>query len=269
MRAFRLDGEWLITKTQHIIVESFCGWVRSSGRRVFQPIATLLIGEHHIQVRGYSAIWSFIDAIQPSMPRRSVNSAMKGDNMINDDYWEPFVYDLQAFVNESETYSLCVKYSTKGKTMIATRIEPFEEPKIISDFIAQNKKILPEWGETNALYLPLRDKGGLRFVPSLVCGDFPHLTIARSTTNDDFDLSVMICSVAYFPNALDVRPFPFKLFSGQKEIASAITRCVDLTCNKGWVSKPHYGKEYKGEMFTRERDALEYYRAVEVIVSLF
>lgn len=108
MQPFRYCAEWIVSKTEDVVVERFIGWRRAGKRRLFQPFVILKVGQYRITLDGKSAVWDFINAIQPNMPKAVVNQGMKGEFV----HEQPFAQDLQDFIAESQTDILVFQCAT-------------------------------------------------------------------------------------------------------------------------------------------------------------
>lgn len=128
------------------------------------------------------------------------------------------------------------------------------------------------WGESICLYLPMRIYGvGIKWLPSLVVGDYPRLVIAQSLSESkafDLETDVLISSVVlggedgadYRPHATIKRTKPTAI------INTIMLRHYEL-CDKGHELVSAKMKWRKGDvgMLFREIDEIEHSR----VKSLF
>ena len=197
MQPFRYCAEWIIAKPKDIVVERFIGWRRAGKNRLFAPFAILRMGEYRVALDGKGAVWDFINAIQPNMPKAVVNQGMKGEFV----YEQPFAQDLQAFASESETDVLvfhCAKVCIVEPNSTSMYDGYCARHIKAQDFVHTILTPPKAWGETITLRLPMRTREGVKWLPSLVVGDYPALVFAQALTQSgslSLDSDVLISSV--------------------------------------------------------------------------
>jgi len=271
MQPFRYCAEWILTRPQDIIVERFIGWRRAGKRRLFAPFAILRMGEYRVAVDGKSAIWDLIDAVQPDMPRRIVNQGMKGEFV----YEQTFAQDLQDFIHETEVHVLAFRcaHAYMPEPNTTDMFDGYTQVSVKAQTKPQTILTAPKsWGESICLYLPMRIYGvGIKWLPSLVVGDYPRLVIAQSLSESkafDLETDVLISSVVlggedgadYRPHATIKRTKPTAI------INTIMLRHYEL-CDKGHELVSAKMKWRKGDvgMLFREIDEIEHSR----VKSLF
>lgn len=273
MQPFRYLGEWIFCRPQDIQVERFIGWRRAGKRRLFQPFAILRIGEYRVCLDGKDSVWEFICAIQPDMPKAIVIQGMKGEFVQE----QTFAQDLQDFARESKTDMLSlrceiVRIAEPNSTSMfsgymCAQAKAQKTPKCILSF--------PQgWGEHCFVYLPMRVWGAVKWLPSLVMGDYPHLVIAQSLSESrDFDLQtdVLISSVVLgVGDCADMRPHATLKRSDTAAIISAIAQTHDELCNRDFAPSPcndDWRQDRTGMLF-KEADDIQHMRAERQLFSL-
>ena len=266
MQPFRYCAEWILARPQDIIVERFIGWRRAGKRRLFQPFAILRMGEYRVAVDGKSAVWDLIDAVQPDMPRRTVNQGMKGEFV----HEQTFAQDLQDFINESETHVLvfqCAhKYMPEPNT--TDMFDGYTQVCVKAQTKPQTILTPPKsWGESICVYLPMRIGVETKWLPSLVVGDYPRLVIAQSLSESkafDLETDVLISSVVLGSgDNADYRPHATVKRTSRTPIINTIMLRHYELCDKGYepiFRNCSWRMDRIGMMF-REIDELEHNRA--------
>ena len=197
MQPFRYCAEWIVARPKDITVERFVGWRRAGKRRLFEPFALLRMGEHTVALDGKSAVWDFIDAVQPNMPRGVVNQGMKGEFI----HEQPFAQDLQDFIAESEAHVVVFQCA------IVNIAEP-NSTSLYRGYCARHIKAQEKshtiltppksWGQSISLRLPMRTREGIKWLPSLVVGDYPFIIVAQSLSQSgslDLESNVLVSSL--------------------------------------------------------------------------
>ena len=246
MQPFRYCGEWIFARPCDIVVERFIGWRRAGRRRLFQPCAVLRAGIHSIMLDGLDAVWDFINAVQPNMPRAVVNQGMKGEFIEE----QPFAQDLQDFIDESAADFIPVR-----------------------GHYAQVSEPPNSWGESASIYLPMRMRGGeVRWLPSLVVGDYPRLITAQSMSESkafDMQSPVLISSIvcADEQGQGDIRPHRSLKRTEPATIISSIADMHHQLCDSDYESLPCNEVSSSGLRFAEAED-IEHSRAERLFISL-
>ena len=268
MQPFRYCAEWILARPQDIIVDRFIGWRRAGKRRLFAPFAILRMGEYQVAVDGKSAVWDLIDAVQPDMPRRVVNQGMKGEFV----YEQTFAQDLQDFIHESEAHILAFRcaHTYMPEPNTTDMFDGYTQVSVKAQTKPKTILTAPEsWGESICVYLPMRIYGvGIKWLPSLVVGDYPRLIFAQSLSESkafDLETDVLISSVVlgsgdnadYRPHATIKRTKPTAI------INTIMLRHYEL-CDKGYapiITNCSWRKRDRSGMLFREVDDVEHSRA--------
>lgn len=239
---------------------------------MFQPCAVLRAGIHSIMLDGLDAVWDFINAVQPDMPRAVVNQGMKGEFIEE----QPFAQDLQDFIKESDADFISFRghyahVSEPNSTSMfsghyADGVKAQKSPKCI---LSAPKS----WGDSAVLYLPMRMRGGeVRWLPSLVVGDYPRLVIAQSMSESkafDMESPVLISSVVCADKQAqgDIRPH----HSLKRTEAATIISCIADThhqlCDSDYQPLPCDEVSKAGLRFAEAED-IEFSRAERLFISL-
>jgi len=239
---------------------------------LFQPCAVLRAGIHSIMLDGLDAVWDFIDAVQPDMPRAVVNQGMKGEFIEE----QPFAQDLQDFISESDADFISIRgnyahISEPNSTSMfcghyAAEVKAQKAPKCILS--------APDsWGESATLFLPMRMRDGhLRWLPSLIVGDYPRLVIAQSMSESkafDMESSVLISSVvcADQQTQADIRPHRSLKRTEAASIISSIAEMHHQLCDSDYQPLPCDDETRTGLRF-KEAEDIEYSRAKRLFISL-
>lgn len=238
---------------------------------MFQPCAVLRFGAHSIMLDGRHAVWDFIDAVQPNMPKAVVNQGMKGEFISE----QTFAQDLQDFINESDAELIC--FAGHYATVREPNSTSFFTGHYVRDVKAQKspKTILSapkSWGDSISVYLPMRMRDGVKWLPSLVVGDYPRLVIAQSLSESaDFDLEseVLISSVvcAETQDMSELRPHATVKRTEPAEIISSIAEMHHALCDSDYEPIPYADKSRIGMRFI-EIDDIEHGRARRLFISL-
>jgi len=221
---------------------------------------------------GLDAVWDFIDAVQPDMPRAVVNQGMKGEFIEE----QPFAQDLQDFINESAADFISVRghyahVSEPNSTSMfhghyASEVKAHNSPKCILS--APNS-----WGESASIYLPMRMRGGeVRWLPSLVVGDYPRLITAQSMSESkafDMQSPVLISSIvcADEQGQGDIRPHRSLKRTEPATIISSIADMHHQLCDSDYESLPCNEVSSSGLRFAEAED-IEHSRAERLFISL-
>lgn len=268
MQPFRYCAEWIFARPQDIIVERFIGWRRAGKRRLFAPFAILRMGEYRLAVDGKSAVWDLIDAVQPNMPRRVVNQGMKGEFV----HEQTFAQDLQDFINESECHVLAFRcaHAYMPEPNATDMFDGYTQVCVKAQTKPQTILTAPKsWGESICLYLPMRIYGvGIKWLPSLVVGDYPRLVIAQSMSESkafDLETDVLISSVVLGSgDNADYRPHATVKRTEPAEIISIVAQTYHELCDKGYdpiIANCSWRKKDRTGMLFREVDDIEHSRA--------
>ena len=272
MQPFRYCAEWIMARPSDITVERFIGWRRAGKRRLFEPFALLRMGDYLVALDGKSAVWDFIDAVQPDMPRGIVNQGMKGEFI----HEQPFAQDLQDFITESETHFIAFQCA------IVNIVEP-NSTSMFHGYCAHDIKaqeptytiLTPpkSWGQNATLRLPMRTKEGIKWLPSLVVGDFPFIVIAQSLSQSsalDLESSVLISSVVCgLGDSADMRVGRSVMRNDPATIISTIAERHHALCDKDFMPpacSDSWLNDRSGMLFTEVED-IEMVRAERVFFS--
>lgn len=266
MQPFRYCAEWIVSKTEDVVVERFIGWRRAGKRRLFQPFVILKVGQYRIALDGKSAVWDFINAIQPNMPKAVVNQGMKGEFV----HEQPFAQDLQDFIAESQTDILVFQCAIQSipepnSTSVysgytATHIKAQTTPDVV---------LIPpvSWGESMFVCLPMRTHDKISWLPSLVVGDYPRIVIAQSLSESkrfDLETSVLISSVVLGEgDCADMRPHTSFKRTEPQAIISSIAETHHVLCDSDYMPAPcamRWFDDRTGMRFN-EIDEIEFSRA--------
>jgi len=112
-------GNFLLTTPDLIEVVDFKAWRKINNpreerkRRRFSPYLTLRCGETLLKLVGYSAVWEFLDAIQPNLPRIPINSVMKGYEFYDTETMS-FLEEVGWFLVESDEAFVGFKIEDNG-----------------------------------------------------------------------------------------------------------------------------------------------------------
>jgi len=239
---------------------------------LFQPCAVLRAGIHSIMLDGLDAVWDFINAVQPDMPRAVVNQGMKGEFIEE----QPFAQDLQDFINESDADFISVRghyahvREPNSTSMFcghyASRVKAQKAPKCI---LSAPKS----WGESAALFLPMRMReGDVRWLPSLVVGDYPRLVIAQSLSESkafDMESAVLISSVVCADEQAqaEIRPHLSLKRTEPATIISSIAEMHHQLCDSDYEPLPCDDETRTGLRF-KEAEDIERSRAERLFISL-
>ena len=273
MQPFRYCGEWIFSRTQDIVVERFIGWRRAGRRRLFQPCAILKAGKYQIMLDGKEAVWSLIDAVQPNMPKALVNQGMKGEFI----HEQTFAQDLQDFIDESDADFISF-VGEQSKTQEPNSTSFFtghyahlakaqKSPKVILS-------VPKSWGASANVSLPMRMRNGeVKWLPSLVVGDYPHIVIAQSLSENntfDMDSSVLISSMvcAEKQEHADIRPHASLKRNSPQAIIFAIAEMHHQICDGDYEPLVCHDRPCGAGMRFAEIDDIEYSRAVRLFISL-
>lgn len=274
MQPFRYCAEWIFARPQDIIVERFVGWRRAGKRRLFQPFAILRMGQYQVAFDGKGAVWDLIDAVQPKMPKAVVNQGMKGEFVDE----QPFAQDLQAFITESDADVLVFRcaHAHMSEPNSTSMYHGYKCAQVKAQSKPQTILTPPKsWGESICVYLPMRVYGaGVKWLPSLVVGDYPRLVFAQSLSESrsfDLETDVLISSAVLGENGCaDMRPHATVKRKSPAEIISRIAETHHSLCDSDYAPNECSVKWFDNRigMLFREVDDIEHIRAKQQFFSL-
>tara|TARA_R110000824_G_scaffold241502_2_gene430230 strand:- start:1202 stop:1948 length:747 start_codon:yes stop_codon:yes gene_type:complete len=113
------SGNYLLTTPELLEVVDFKAWRKVANptedrkRRRFSPYLTLRTGDVLLKLVGYTAVWEFLDAIQPQLPRIPINSVMKGYDFYDEETLS-FLEEVSWFIIESPMPFIAFKIDENG-----------------------------------------------------------------------------------------------------------------------------------------------------------
>tara|TARA_R100000742_G_C4279596_1_gene104663 strand:- start:8172 stop:8906 length:735 start_codon:yes stop_codon:yes gene_type:complete len=119
-------GDFVLTTPELIEVVDFKAWRKVSNtkeyrrRRRFSPYLTLKTGDTLLKLVGYTAVWDFLDAIQPQLPRIPINSVMKGYEFYDEETMS-FLEEVAWFVIESKTPFIGFRVDENGLAKVVAK----------------------------------------------------------------------------------------------------------------------------------------------------
>lgn len=120
------SGNYILTTPELIEVVDFKAWRKISNtkeyrkRRRFSPYLILKTGDTLLKLVGYSAVWDFLDAIQPKLPRIPINSVMKGYDFYDEETMS-FLEEVAWFIIESKIPFVGFKIDENGLARVVKK----------------------------------------------------------------------------------------------------------------------------------------------------
>tara|TARA_R110000824_G_scaffold196246_6_gene379442 strand:+ start:5033 stop:5869 length:837 start_codon:yes stop_codon:yes gene_type:complete len=273
--AIRIEGSHFIIDPRDIRVLDFVAWIPSAKGRRFHPIAVLQSGDYVFSLDGYDSVWSFIDAIQPRMPRKAVNAAMKGDTLHEqtvtsdvsrekeEDEWLPFARELEAFCRESEVSTLLFDglFAKDGKKL------PNLFSKIGRHYEVKSCEVLKAFYDSETTiedHRAFHSRFIYRGLPNYLFYFDGFAVRLTRIAKDEFIVRSQIC----VPEGVDYRPYRQKTISTDTEWPE-VDRCFALL-REYPTDLPllnSYAPDDLGLMTEEERDEIEWMRAQRAFLS--
>ena len=202
MTPFIYADEWVYAKASDLQVEDFTCW-RKTGKkgRKRMPFLHLKAGVYDIVIDGYKAVWSFLDALLDTPPRRPFNDLMSG-HMEN----ATFFAELQWFLANSEK-TLCFEGSLGKGVAVANSDKTIRHAHYVSSvFSAGCSDVFGLASSFAHILVPVRKADGIHFVETDVLGADPQYVFARA----DGVLETFVSEILGRPNYRPYRRIVFQ-----------------------------------------------------------
>ena len=208
MTPFIYADEWVYAKASDLQVEDFTCWRKTGKGRKRMPFLHLKAGVYDIVIDGYKVVWSFLDALLDTPPRRPFNDLMAG-NMEN----ATFVEELRWFLANSDK-TLCFEGSLGKSVAVANSDKTLGHAHYVaSTFNASCSDVFGLSSSFAHIIVPVRKSDGIHFVDADVLGSDPQLVFARADGVLETFVRETLCRPNYrpyrrivFPTPTDIRP---------------------------------------------------------------
>ena len=245
MTPFKYADEWVYAKASDLQVEDFTCWRKTGKGRKRMPFLHLRAGVYDIVIDGYKAVWSFLDALLDTPPRRPFNDLMAG-NMENAD----FMGELRWFLANTEK-TLCFEGSLGRDLAVANSDKRITNAHYVADvFNAGCADVFGLASSFAHILVPVRKSDGIHYVETDVLGTDPQYVFARA----DGVLATFVSEPLGRPN---YRPYRRTVFPHPPSMKPAAEQMHHMMSEQDFKRTIHHRNKPAG-MYDIEIDDYEF-----------